>query len=60
MGLFDRLFGRKEETKPQAQELTEELGEARKKQVRQLSRYHKRLHKVMKLRSRQWKPTMRN
>ena len=25
MGLFDRLFGRKEETKPQAQELTEEL-----------------------------------
>ena len=28
MGLFDRLFGRKEETKPQAQELTEELVES--------------------------------
>lgn len=26
MGLFDRLFGRKEETKPQAQDLTEEIG----------------------------------
>lgn len=26
MGLFDRLFGRKEETKPQVQDLTEELG----------------------------------
>ena len=26
MGLFDRLFGRKEETKPKAQELTEEIG----------------------------------
>lgn len=25
MGLFDRLFGRKEETKPKAQELTEEI-----------------------------------
>ena len=31
MGLFDRLFGRKEETKPQAQELTEELGGSEKK-----------------------------
>ena len=30
MGLFDRLFGRKEETKPQAQELTEELGGSEK------------------------------
>ena len=28
MGLFDRLFGRKEEAKPQAQELTEELVES--------------------------------
>ena len=28
MGLFDRLFGRKEETKPQAQDLTEELVES--------------------------------
>ena len=28
MGLFDRLFGRKEETKPQTQELTEELVES--------------------------------
>ena len=28
MGLFDRLFGRKEETKPQAQELTEEIVES--------------------------------
>lgn len=28
MGLFDRLFGRKEETKPQAQNLTEELVES--------------------------------
>ena len=26
MGLFDRLFGRKEETKPQTQDLTEEIG----------------------------------
>lgn len=26
MGLFDRLFGRKEETKPQTQNLTEEIG----------------------------------
>ncbi len=30
MGLFDRLFGRKEETKPQAQELTEEIGGSEK------------------------------
>ena len=30
MGLFDRLFGRKEEPKPQAQELTEELGGSEK------------------------------
>ena len=28
MGLFDRLFGRKEETKPQTQDLTEELVES--------------------------------
>lgn len=28
MGLFDRLFGRKEETKPQVQDLTEELVES--------------------------------
>ena len=28
MGLFDRLFGRKEEAKPQAQDLTEELVES--------------------------------
>ena len=28
MGLFDRLFGRKEETKPQTQELTEEIVES--------------------------------
>lgn len=26
MGLFDRLFGKKEETKPQTQDLTEEIG----------------------------------
>ena len=31
MGLFDRLFGRKEETKPQAQDLTEEIGESEEK-----------------------------
>ena len=31
MGLFDRLFGRKEETKPQAQDLTEELVESPEK-----------------------------
>lgn len=30
MGLFDRLFGRKEETKPKAQELTEEIGGSEK------------------------------
>ena len=60
MGLFDRLFGRKEETKPQTQDLTEEIGEARKKQARQLSRYQISLHKVMRLRFRQWKPTMQN
>lgn len=28
MGLFDRLFGRKEETKPQVQDHTEELVES--------------------------------
>ena len=28
MGLFDRLFGRKEEAKPQAQDHTEELVES--------------------------------
>lgn len=31
MGLFDRLFGRKEETKPQVQDLTEELVESPEK-----------------------------
>ena len=31
MGLFDRLFGRKEETKPQVQDLTEELVETPEK-----------------------------
>ena len=31
MGLFDRLFGRKEETKPQAQDLTEEIGGSEEK-----------------------------
>ena len=31
MGLFDRLFGRKEETKPQVQDLTEELVESSEK-----------------------------
>ena len=31
MGLFDRLFGRKEETKPQAQDLTEEIGRSEEK-----------------------------
>ena len=31
MGLFDRLFGRKEETKPQVQDLTEEIGGSEKK-----------------------------
>ena len=30
MGLFDRLFGRKEETKPQVQDLTEEIGGSEK------------------------------
>ena len=30
MGLFDRLFGRKEETKPKTQELTEEIGGSEK------------------------------
>lgn len=32
MGLFDRLFGRKEETKPQAQDLTEEIGGSEEKE----------------------------
>ena len=31
MGLFDRLFGRKEETKPQAQDLTGEIGGSEEK-----------------------------
>ena len=31
MGLFDRLFGRKEETKPQTQDLTEEIGGSEEK-----------------------------
>lgn len=31
MGLFDRLFGRKEETKTQAQDLTEEIGGSEEK-----------------------------
>ena len=41
MGLFDRLFGRKEETKPQAQELTEEL-------VDQRDQFKSRKHLVKK------------